>query len=61
MYITVEPGAYLVEEGVGCRIEDCVLVTKDGCRVLSEGCPSRPEAIEALMTRKGLAEVPPGR
>jgi Xaa-Pro aminopeptidase len=43
MYITVEPGAYLVEQDVGCRIEDCVLVTKDGCRVLSEGCPSRPE------------------
>ena len=37
MIITVEPGIYVENVG-GARIEDTILVTKDGCRVLS-----RPE------------------
>ena len=61
MYITVEPGAYLTKKGMGCRIEDCILVTKDGCEVLSKGCPSTPDEIEALMRSAGLSEVPTGR
>jgi Xaa-Pro aminopeptidase len=32
--ITVEPGLYYPEIG-GCRIEDVVRVTKDGCEKLS--------------------------
>ncbi|MEZ5987555.1 MAG: Xaa-Pro peptidase family protein [Planctomycetota bacterium] len=60
MYITVEPGAYLVEEGMGCRIEDCVLVTEDGCEVLSKGCPSHPDEIEKLAREKGLTAPPTG-
>ncbi len=61
MYITVEPGVYLAKEGIGCRIEDDVLVTEDGYRLLSVGCPSHPDEIEALMKRSGMAEVPTGR
>ncbi len=47
--ITIEPGIYLDDEGFGIRIEDTILVTPDGCRVLSEGIPKDPDEIEALM------------
>jgi Xaa-Pro aminopeptidase len=33
----------------GIRIEDDVLVTDDGCRVLTEGLAKRPEEVEALV------------
>lgn len=49
MVITVEPGAYLPKQGYGCRIEDCVLVTDEGCSVMSSAVPSHPDAIEAWM------------
>ncbi|MBQ0831786.1 Xaa-Pro aminopeptidase [Marinobacter sp.] len=58
MALTVEPGLYIspsntdVDEkwrGIGIRIEDDVVVTKEGCRVLTESVPKTIEAIEALM------------
>lgn len=41
MVLTVEPGIYIPEENIGVRIEDDVLVTKDGCKVLSKNLPVR--------------------
>jgi Xaa-Pro aminopeptidase len=33
------------------RIEDDVLVTEDGCRVLSADIPSAPDAVEAWVAQ----------
>ena len=35
MTFTIEPGIYLAGIG-GVRVEDDILVTKDGCRVLTK-------------------------
>ena len=32
MVLTIEPGIYVPDEGIGIRIEDDYLVTEDGCR-----------------------------
>ncbi len=49
MVITVEPGLYLPDEGFGVRIEDMVLVTADGARVLSAMLPGDAAAVERLI------------
>ncbi len=46
--ITVEPGIYLAEKKTGVRIEDTILVTKDGCEILSKGVPKEIFEIERL-------------
>lgn len=47
--ITVEPGIYIPEEGIGIRIEDDVLVTKRDPVVLSGHIPRTVEDIEHTM------------
>ena len=58
MILTVEPGLYIQPDdtlfpveyrGIGVRIEDDVLVTKDGCENLSSAMPSHPDEVEAWM------------
>jgi Xaa-Pro aminopeptidase len=58
MAMTVEPGIYIAEDargvpkrfrGIGVRIEDDILVTKDGCEVLTRGLPRGPDEIEAMV------------
>ncbi len=58
MVITIEPGVYLLGEGIGIRIEDDVVVTADGCRVLSACVPKSPDSIEMLM-RQGTSSSRP--
>ncbi len=59
MVLTVEPGLYIHPDdelfpaefrGIGIRIEDDVLVTETGCRVLSKDLPSHPDEIEVWMS-----------
>lgn len=37
--LTVEPGIYIPEEGIGIRIEDDVLITNDGIKILTDRLP----------------------
>jgi len=56
--ITIEPGLYFPDDtkgipgkykGIGIRIEDDVLVTKNGCKVLSKNLPKEVKEIESLI------------
>jgi Xaa-Pro aminopeptidase len=56
MVLTIEPGLYVAEDdegapealrGLGIRIEDDVLITQTGNRVLTDGVPKTVEAVEA--------------
>ena len=44
--LTVEPGVYLPERGFGIRIEDEVVVTEEGYRLLTKAFPRRLEDVE---------------
>ncbi|HXF49735.1 MAG TPA: Xaa-Pro peptidase family protein [Verrucomicrobiae bacterium] len=52
MVISVEPGIYIPETGIGVRIEDDVLVTKTGYRLLTGHIPRETDEIEKLMSGK---------
>lgn len=49
MIITVEPGLYSAQEGIGVRIEDDILVTEDGAVNLSLEIPRDIDAVEEWM------------
>ncbi|PYS50949.1 MAG: hypothetical protein DMG13_19815 [Acidobacteria bacterium] len=51
MVITVEPGIYIPEEQLGIRIEDDVVVTPTGYRILSS-FPKEIDEIEALVRKR---------
>jgi len=60
MVLTVEPGLYVAADddtvdarwrGIGIRIEDDVLVTEKGRKILTAAAPKDPDEIEALMAK----------
>ncbi len=60
MVLTVEPALYIAQDntkaakkwrGIGIRIEDDVVVTRDGYDILSKGVPKTREEIEQLMAQ----------
>lgn len=64
MVTTIEPGIYVSPDnkkvdkkwrGIGIRIEDDVLVTRDGHHVLSHGLARKTDEIETLMAQRSAA------
>lgn len=57
MVLTIEPGLYVPDapdvpselRGVGIRIEDDVLVTAEGCEVLTAGVPKQADELERIV------------
>ena len=49
MVFTCEPGIYIPEEGIGCRLENDYLITKDGNINLTEALPIEIDDIESIM------------
>ncbi|MEQ9404776.1 MAG: aminopeptidase P family protein [Cyclobacteriaceae bacterium] len=49
MVFTVEPGIYILEEGIGVRLEDDIVITEDGHHNLMRNIPIEAEEIEELM------------
>ncbi len=55
MVVTMEPGIYIPEEDLGVRIEDDVLITPTGYKLLTVRLPRSPDEIEKIMA-DGKAE-----
>ncbi|NBW96222.1 MAG: M24 family metallopeptidase [Planctomycetia bacterium] len=49
--LTVEPGIYIPQEGLGIRLENDLLVTADGCIDLCAHVPVEADEVEALLAR----------
>lgn len=61
MLFTVEPGVYIAADltwvdtkwrNIGVRIEDDILVTEEGCEVLTAGVPKSISEVESVMQHK---------
>jgi Xaa-Pro aminopeptidase len=65
MILTDEPGIYIAAGSpcdkkywnIGVRIEDDILITADGNRVLSAAAPKSVKEIENLMKKKGIGNI----
>jgi len=52
MVFAIEPALYYPEKNFGVRIEDTILVTRNGCEVLTKDVPKEIDEIEKLMAGK---------
>ncbi|UXP31031.1 aminopeptidase P family protein [Reichenbachiella agarivorans] len=51
MVLTVEPGIYIREEGIGIRLEDNIVITEKGHINLMRNIPIHADEIESLMNK----------
>ena len=51
MVVTCEPGIYIAEEGIGCRLENDILITETGNINLTAAMPNEIEDIESIMNQ----------
>jgi Xaa-Pro aminopeptidase len=59
MVITIEPGIYIPEENLGVRIEDDVLITPTGYKLLTARLPRSVDEIEKIMADGKTAREKP--
>ncbi|WP_312649691.1 aminopeptidase P family protein [Proteiniclasticum sp.] len=52
MVLTVEPGLYIEEESIGIRLEDDILITKDGCENLSKDIIITADDVEKFLASR---------
>jgi Xaa-Pro aminopeptidase len=57
MIFTIEPAMQIVDEHLGLRLEDMILITASGYENMSASVPVEIEAIEKLMKEPGLSDV----
>ncbi len=55
MVLTLEPGIYIPEKNLGVRIEDEIVITETGARVLTDGLPRKADDIEKWMAARPAA------
>jgi Xaa-Pro aminopeptidase len=51
MVLTCEPGIYISAEKTGIRLENNILITRDGNEDLMKDIPLEPEEIEEMMRK----------
>lgn len=55
MIVTIEPGVYIPEEAAGIRVEDMILITRDGARNMTAALPRTARAIESFLAARPKA------
>jgi Xaa-Pro aminopeptidase len=52
--VTIEPGIYIPEEGIGVRIEDVILITDTGYKLMSAALPREMADVERAMAKDAV-------
>jgi Xaa-Pro aminopeptidase len=52
MIISDEPGLYMADKGIGIRIEDDLLITEQGCEVLTRDIPKEIADVERILASR---------